>query len=122
MSVWCALSAIRDFLSGAYLRNRMTYLDDIWYVGGARAEVAHAEFWAWHMPIKYLICIIYAKICPKHFSGTVCPTWTIFGLWVGLRPKVRMVTFMEVKGHQRSHGFNYVLWLLYLVKRSPDAS
>ena len=46
------------FLSGAYLGNRMTYLDDIWYVGGARAEVAHAEFWAWQMPIKYLICII----------------------------------------------------------------
>ena len=39
----------------------MTYLDDIWYVGGARAEVAHAEFWAWHMPIKYLICIIMQK-------------------------------------------------------------
>ena len=43
----------------------MTYLDDIWYVGGARSEVAHADFWAWQMPIKYLICIIYAKICPK---------------------------------------------------------
>ena len=39
----------------------MTYLDDIWYVGGSRSEVAHAEFWAWQMPIKYLICIIYAK-------------------------------------------------------------
>ena len=33
----------------------MTYLDDIWYVGGARAKVARAEFWARHMPIKYLI-------------------------------------------------------------------
>ena len=39
----------------------MTYLDDIWYVGGARSEVAHAKFWAWQVPIKYLICIIYAK-------------------------------------------------------------
>ena len=29
----------------------MTYLDDIWNVGGARSEVAHAEFWAWQMPI-----------------------------------------------------------------------
>ena len=29
---------------------------------------------------------------------------------------------MEVKGHQRSNGVNYVLWLPYLVKRSPDAS
>ena len=27
----------------------MTYLDDIWYVGGSRSEVAHAEFWAWQM-------------------------------------------------------------------------
>ena len=58
----------------------MTYLDDIWYVGGARSEVTHAEFWAWHMPIKYLICIIYAKICPEHFLGTVCPTWMILGM------------------------------------------
>ena len=115
-------SAVHGFLSGAYLGNRMTYLDDIWYVGGSRSEVVHAEFWAWQMPIKYLICIIYAKICPEHFSGTVCPTWMIFGMWVGLGPKVRMVTLMEVKGQQRSNGVNYVLWLPYLVKRSPDAS
>ena len=74
------------------------------------------------MPIKYLICIIYVKICPEHFSGTVCPTWMILSMWVGLRPKVRMVTLMEVKGQQRSNGVNYVLWLPYLVKRSPDAS
>ena len=115
-------SAVHGFLSGAYLGNRMTYLDDIWYVGGSRSEVAHAEFWAWQMPIKYLICIIYAKICPEHFSGTVCPTWMICGMWVGLGPNVRMVTLMEVKGHQRSNGVNYVLWLPYLVKRSPHAS
>ena len=25
-------------------------------------------------------------------------------------------------GHQRSNRVNYVLWLPYLVKRSPDAS
>ena len=99
-------SAVHGFLSGAYLGNRMTYLDDFWYMGGSRSEVAHAEFWVWQMPIKYLICIIYAKICPEHFSGTVCPTWMIFGMWVGLGPKVRMVTLMEVKGHQRSNGGN----------------
>ena len=49
MSVRRAGSAVRRpcfFLSGAYLGNRMTYLDDIWYVGGARSEVAHAEVWA----------------------------------------------------------------------------
>ena len=28
----------------------------------------------------------------------------------------------EAKGHQRSNGVNYVLWLPYLVKRSADAS
>ena len=61
-------SAVHGFLSGAYLGIRKTYLDDIWYVGGSRSEVAHAEFWAWQMPIKNLICIIYAKICPEHFS------------------------------------------------------
>ena len=74
MSVRRAASAVHGFLSGAYLGNRMTYLDDIWYVGGARSEVVHGLFWAWQMPIKYLICIIYAKNCPEHFSGTVCPT------------------------------------------------
>ena len=121
MSVRRAPSAVHGFLSGAYLGNRITYHDDIWYVGGARPEVAHAEFWEWQMPIKYLICIIYAKICPEHFSGTVSPTLMIFSMWVGLGPKVRMVTLMEVKGHQRSNGVNYVLWIPYLVK-SPDAS
>ena len=118
MSVWRAPSAILFYLSGAYLENRMTYRDDIWYVGGSRSEVAHAEFWAWQMPNKYLICIIYAKICPEHFSGTICPTWMIFGMWVGLGPKARMVTLMEVKGHQRSNGVNYVLWLPYWSKEA----
>ena len=33
-----------------------------------------------------------------------------------------MMTFMEVKGHQRSNGVNYVLWLPYFVKRITDAS
>ena len=57
MLVRRAASAVHGFLSGAYLGNRMTYLDDI-YVGGSRSKVAHAEFWAWQMPIKYLICIM----------------------------------------------------------------
>ena len=50
--------------------NRMPHLDDIWYMGEVRAEIAHAEFWVWNMLIKYLICIIYANICPEHFLGT----------------------------------------------------
>ena len=32
------------------------------------------------------------------------------------------MTFMEVKGHQRSNVVNYVLWIPYLVKRIGDAS
>ena len=71
----------------------MPLLDDIWYVGRARAEGAHAEFWAWHMLIKDLICIIYSKNCPEHFSGTVCPSLIICGMWVGLGPKVHMLNF-----------------------------
>ena len=49
MSVRRAGSAVRRpcfFCPEHISRNRMTYLDDIWYVGGARSEVAHAEFWA----------------------------------------------------------------------------
>ena len=42
----------------------------------------------------------------------------IFGMWVGLGPKVRMVTLMEVKGHQRSNGVNFVLWLPYWSKEA----
>ena len=90
---FCAPCAVPIFLSGAFLRNRMPYLDDIWYVGGARAEVVHAEFWVWHMLIKDLICIIYSKTCLEHFSGTVCPTLMIFGIWVGLGPEMRMLNF-----------------------------
>ena len=80
----------------------MPYLDDIWYVGGARVEGAHAEFWACHMLIKYLICIIYSKTCPEHFSETVRPTLMIFGIWCGV--------------------VNYVLWLPNGVRRTVDAS
>ena len=41
-------------LSGAFLVNRMPYLDDIWYhLGRARAEGAHGEFWAWHMLVPW---------------------------------------------------------------------
>ena len=43
MSVWRPPSNVRNFLSGAYLENGMTYLDDIWFVGGARAEGAHGD-------------------------------------------------------------------------------
>ena len=71
-------------------------------MGRPRAKGAHAKFLAWHMLIKYLIYIIYAKTCPRHFSGTVCPTLIIFGMLVGLGPKVRMQNFG--RGICRSHG------------------
>ena len=102
----------------------MPYLDDIWYVGGARAEVAHAALWACHMLIKYLICMIYAKLCPEHFSGTVCPTLMIFGMWVGLGPKVRMlyVAHAGLLGLLGSKMLNNALGLPNLVRRTADAS
>ena len=91
MSVRRAGSAVRRpcFLSGAYLGNRMTYLDDIWYVGEARSEVAHAKFWAWQVPIKYLICIIYAKKLSRAFLGNHMPH--LDGIWyVGSRGESRI--------------------------------
>ena len=50
--------------------------------------------------------------------GELCAMAAIFGQkkwWCKLR---MMMTLMEVKGHQRSNGVNYVLWLPYLVKKS----
>ena len=35
---------------------------------------------------------------------------------------IMMMTFMEVKGHQRSNVVNYVLWLPNLVRRIPEVS
>ena len=52
----------------------------------------------------------------------LCDMTTISGQknW---RCKLRMMmTFMEVKGHQRSNMVTYVPWLPYLVKRIADAS
>ena len=49
--------------------------------------------------------------------GKLCAMATIFGHkkpWCKLR--------MMMMSHQRSNGVNYVLWLPYFVKRSPDAS
>ena len=82
------------FLSGAYLENRITYLDDIWYVGGSRSEVVHAEFWAWQMPIKYLICIIYAKISPNRMPH-------LDDIWYVGRPRVEGA-HGDLDGGQRS--------------------
>ena len=53
--------------------------------------------------------------------GKLCAMATILGQkkpWCKLR---MMMTLMEVKGHQRSNGVNYVIWLPYLVKRIGDA-
>ena len=54
--------------------------------------------------------------------GKLCAMATIFGQKKH-RCKLRMLmTLMEVKGHQRSNGVNYVVWLPYFVKRSADAN
>ena len=31
----------------------MPYLDNIWYVGRAKAKGVHAELWAWHMLVPW---------------------------------------------------------------------
>ena len=54
--------------------------------------------------------------------GKLCDMATIFGQKNWLCMLRMMMTFMEVKGHQRSNGVNYVIWLPYLVKRITDAS
>ena len=87
----------------------MPHLDDIWYVGRARAEDAHGDLDGGQRSSE----VKWGKL-----SGMA----TIFGQkkpWCKLR---MMMTLMEVKGHQRSSGVNYVLWLPYLVNRSPNAS
>ena len=132
--VFCLFVFVRSI--GAFLQNRLPYLDDIWYVGGARAEGAHGEFgaWAWHMLVLWdpfgskmlnnaLGLPNLVKGHQRSNGGKLCAMATIFGQekrWCKLR--MMTMTLMEVKGHQRSNVVNYVLWLPYLVKRAADAS
>ena len=96
-------------MSGAFLGNRMPHLDDIWYVGRARAEDVHGDLDGGQRSseVKW---------------GKLCAMATIFGQKKPYCKLRMMMTLMEVKGHQRSNGVNYVLWLPYLVKRNADAS
>ena len=83
----------------------MPHLDDIWYVGRARAEGAHGDLDGGQRSSE----VKWVKLCAMA---------TIFGQkkpWCNLR---MMMTLMEVKGHQRSNEVNYVLWLPYLVKEA----
>ena len=43
-------------------------------------------------------------------------------LYLSNAPLRMMMTFMEIKGHQRSNVVNNVLWLPYFIKRTADAS
>ena len=52
----------------------MTYLDNIWYVGGARSEVSHPEFWAWQMPILKVPNL--HNLC-KNLSGAFLGIWYV---------------------------------------------
>ena len=88
-------------------REPYPHLDDIWYMGRARAEGAHGDLDGGQRSseVKW---------------GKLCTMATIFGQkkpWCKLR---MMVTLMALKGHQRSNGVNDVLWLPYFVKRSAD--
>ena len=105
-------SAVHGFLSGAYLGNRMTYLDDIWYIWSKEAL----------MQAENDDDLDGGQRSSEVKWGKLCAMTTIFGQkkrWCKVR---MMMTLMEVKGHQRSNGVNYVLWLPYLVKRSADSS
>ena len=95
-------------LSGAFLGNCMPHLDDIWYVGRARAEGAYGDLDGGQRSseVKW---------------GKLCAMATIFGQKKPCCNLRMMMTLMEVKGHQKSNEVNYVLWLPYLVQRSPDA-
>ena len=101
--------------------SRELYALPRWYlVGGWGYGRRYAGWiWAWHMLIKYLICIIYLKNCPEHFSGTVCPTLMISGMWVGLGLKV---THAGPLGPLGSKMLNNALWLPNLVRRTTDVS
>ena len=65
-------------------------------------------------------------LCPEHFLGTVCPTLMIFGMWVGLGLKLRMLSFGHGNagplGPLGSKMLNNALWLPNLVRRTTDAS
>ena len=87
----------------------MLHLDDIWYVGRARAEDAHGDLDG-------------GQRSSEGKWGKLCAMATTFGQKKPYCKLRMMMTLKEVKGHQRSNGVNYVLWLPYLVKRSPDAS
>ena len=78
----------------------MPHLDDIWYVGRARAEGAHGDLHGGQksLEVKW---------------GKLCAMATTFGQKKPLCKLRMMMTLIEVKGHQRSNGVNYVLhvWL-----------
>ena len=54
--------------------------------------------------------------------GNLCAMTTKLGQKKCLCKPRMMMTFMEVKGHQRSNVVNYELWLPNLVRRIPDES
>ena len=90
---------LKVFLSVAYLGNRMPNIDCVWYTG-ARAEGAHALFWAWHMLVPGT-----AEVR----NVTQCSMTIKLSSEESLILDKMMVTFTEVKGHQRSNVVPYVL-------------
>ena len=54
--------------------------------------------------------------------GKLCPMVTKLDQKNHWCKFIMMMTFMEVKGHQRSNVVNYGLWLPNLVRRIPDVS
>ena len=93
MSVRRALSSVRIFfLSRAFFgKHALPFMIFGMWVG-LGLNVRTLNFGC-GLLIKYLICIMYSKNCPKHFLGTVCPSLMIFGMWVLLGLKVGMLNF-----------------------------
>ena len=106
---WCKLRMMMTLMEvkGHQRSNEVNYVLWLPYLVKRSAD-ANWEWWwpLWRSEVK---------------CGKLCDMATIFGIkkcWCKLR---MVMTFMEVKGHQRS-DLTYVPWLPYLVKRTADAS
>ena len=110
---WCKLHMMMTLMEvkGHQRSNGVNYVLWLPYLVKRSADASWEWWWPWWR----------SKVIRGKW-GKLCDMATIFGQknwWYTLR---MMMTLMEVKGHQRSNGVNYVLWLPYLVKRSADAS
>ena len=110
---WCKLRMMMTLMEvkGQQRSNGINYVLWLPYLVKRSADASWEWWWPW-----------WGQRSSEVKWGKLYAMATIFGQknwWCMLR---MMMTFMEVKGHQRSNGVNYVIWLPYLVKRITDAS